>query len=522
MTKRNWWTKAVKKAVSRPATPNTKTIFNFVSPLEDRITPVVTNDNIADAIVIPVGPTPYTSPTVNNATFTSEPGETTPFGDPSKAINSAWWSVTPVVTKAYNINTFTSDFDTTLVVYTASNPANPTFPLTTIDADDDSGGTLQSSLTTTLNAGTTYFVQIAGYRYSTALPSPEFGNIVLNTDITTPPTMTYVHPSFTGSGTMVDGDLSTGAMEAAVTGVNAFATIGAALAAVANNGVVTVNGNQTYAETNTITRPVTLQGVAVGGQAPVITAPFLPREAVGPADDLIHVQTDNVAITGMTFDGNYTMGTGARRAIANLKFDGIDFLTTPVNNLLVSNNTFRELGGRVISVSNISTGSTTTDIVITDNKIESTYGQDDQPTEGAAIFLSTNVFGSVSGNTIAVPDILTGGDAGDAVGIDIQDYTAANTLLVQNNTITVGQGADGVQVLGMAGASTITLLGNTTNAAAGVDELSDGAGYTIQDLSGTGTVTISNADVNTAGDGTFGSGIRVWNAGNGNFTVTQS
>lgn len=70
----------------------------------------------------------------------------------------------------------------------------------------------------------------------------------------------YVSPTFTGSnGSIIaDADLGTNGNQAATQGIDAFATIAAAQAAVATNGTIIVNGG-TYAETISLTGTQTLE-----------------------------------------------------------------------------------------------------------------------------------------------------------------------------------------------------------------------------------------------------------------------
>jgi hypothetical protein len=88
----------------------------------------------------------------DTATFTTESGEplTLPVGA------TGWASFTPTSGGTYQIDTIGSNYDTGLAVYTGS----AVNALTLVASDDDSGGSNTSKLTTHLNAGTKYSIQV--------------------------------------------------------------------------------------------------------------------------------------------------------------------------------------------------------------------------------------------------------------------------------------------------------------------------------------------------------------------------
>jgi hypothetical protein len=128
-------------------------------------TPPTNNDNFANSIHLS-GTT--VSTTGSNVGFTGETGEPNHAGV-SNPLNSAWWSWTAPSSGQVTLNTFGSNFDTTLGVYTGSAVNN----LTALASNDDSGGTVQSQVTFNATAGTTYQIAVDGYSSST-------GNIDLN------------------------------------------------------------------------------------------------------------------------------------------------------------------------------------------------------------------------------------------------------------------------------------------------------------------------------------------------------
>ena len=75
-----------------------------------------------------------------------------------------WWQWTAPASGTVEVNTFGSDFDTVLGVYTGSSLAD----LTAVDGgtSDDANGS-QSQVLFSAVAGTTYFIDVDGYAGST-------------------------------------------------------------------------------------------------------------------------------------------------------------------------------------------------------------------------------------------------------------------------------------------------------------------------------------------------------------------
>jgi len=155
-----------------------------IDSLDD--TPGETNDNFADSLTLSGEDV---STTGTNIGFTGEVGEPNHAGA-SGVLNSAWWNWTAPTSGNVTIDTFGSDYDTTLAVYTGSSLGS----LTEIASNDDSGS-LQSQVDFNTVAGTTYQIAIDGYSSST-------GDIALNIDLETPETPTPGGPIFGTS----DGD----------------------------------------------------------------------------------------------------------------------------------------------------------------------------------------------------------------------------------------------------------------------------------------------------------------------------
>jgi len=103
----------------------------------------------------------------NNQNVPLETGETNQIaGKPAGKF--IWFTWQASFTGVISLTTQGSDFDTLLGVYTGTNVAK----LTTVAADDDSGGFLTSLVTFNVTAGTNYQIAVAGYQGAS-------GNVVL-------------------------------------------------------------------------------------------------------------------------------------------------------------------------------------------------------------------------------------------------------------------------------------------------------------------------------------------------------
>ncbi|MGB3613546.1 MAG: hypothetical protein WBA10_07095, partial [Elainellaceae cyanobacterium] len=109
--------------------------------------------------------------TGTNVGFTREAQEPDHAGA-SIGIDSAWWSWRSPTSGLVSIDTFGSDFNTTLAVYTGTLDSS----LVEVASNDDSGDNLLSAVAFNAVAGTTYQIAVDGFRAST-------GNIDLNLDL---------------------------------------------------------------------------------------------------------------------------------------------------------------------------------------------------------------------------------------------------------------------------------------------------------------------------------------------------
>ncbi|NET04418.1 MAG: calcium-binding protein [Symploca sp. SIO2B6] len=125
------------------------------------------NDNFADSFDL-IGSSD--SAIGSNVGFTGEPGEPNHAGI-SPPLNSAWWSWRAPASGVVTIDTFGSNYDTSLAVYTGSALNN----LSEIASNDDSNS-FQSEVSFTATAGTTYQIAVDGFSSST-------GQIDLNLEL---------------------------------------------------------------------------------------------------------------------------------------------------------------------------------------------------------------------------------------------------------------------------------------------------------------------------------------------------
>ncbi len=128
------------------------------------------NDDFADRITIS-GPTGRT--TGSNVEATLEPNE--PVHHHFSAGRSVWWQWQAPADGTAVIDTFGSNFDTILAVYTGSSLQS----LQLVASNDDAPHTLQSRVEFAATGGTVYQVAVAGY-------SGASGNINLNWNLTLP------------------------------------------------------------------------------------------------------------------------------------------------------------------------------------------------------------------------------------------------------------------------------------------------------------------------------------------------
>lgn len=115
---------------------------------------VSVNDDFADALQ--VTSLPYEK-SQNTTQATLEQGEPRPCGSIDRTV---WYRFTPTSTVTVEADTFRSDFDTVLAVYTGSSLDT----LTLVGCNDDTGFGLLSRIRFSASAGQTYSFQAGGFR----------------------------------------------------------------------------------------------------------------------------------------------------------------------------------------------------------------------------------------------------------------------------------------------------------------------------------------------------------------------
>lgn len=124
------------------------------------------NDDFANAVV--VTKVPFTR-TVNTSEATTAADDPIPSCAEGGQGPTVWFAFTPRTSKRIEANTFGSDYDTDLVVYTGTRGN-----LAEITCNDDAGNGVQSKVVFDAVAGTTYFIMVG------AFASGPGGNLVFN------------------------------------------------------------------------------------------------------------------------------------------------------------------------------------------------------------------------------------------------------------------------------------------------------------------------------------------------------
>jgi uncharacterized protein (TIGR03118 family) len=217
-------------------------------------------------------------------------------------------------------------------------PGNFTATIHWGDGSADSAGTVSQPG----GSGTAYMVTAAGTPHTFANSgSFNFTVTVTETGVTNgtatngatatvkPPATVYVNPAFTGPA----GSDPDGAGPATAIGYDAFATIQAALNAVAFGGTVNVAA-ASYAENLSISRSVNLVGAGSGS-----TTLSGSNTGVG-----VFITAPGVAITGVTVHG-YALGLAAGSATTYLALTDVRFNSNGVGAGVGGVNTFLYEGG---------------------------------------------------------------------------------------------------------------------------------------------------------------------------------
>ncbi len=154
------------------ATPTPEpTVIPTVTPTPTPTSmPAPDNDDIDRATYISVSAASFAS------TYTEKTsGATTAADDPNlecvsgQRYHSVWYRITPLVNSRLTIDTFGSQYDTVLAVWTGKRGA-----LHSVGCNDDSDGQSQSRLAVDVRAGTVYYIEIVGFSVES------YGNLTFN------------------------------------------------------------------------------------------------------------------------------------------------------------------------------------------------------------------------------------------------------------------------------------------------------------------------------------------------------
>jgi len=153
-------------------------------PLHSVRADAVANDDFDNAITVNAVPYTNTQDVGSATTAADDPAFTCGW---DQGYNTVWYRYTPDETGILIVNTFGSTYDTVLAVWTGARGS-----LTSRACNDDSGGT-QSEVAVFVNAGTTYYIEVASYSAITS------GSLTLSVSFI-PPTLLYAAPTAQGSG----------------------------------------------------------------------------------------------------------------------------------------------------------------------------------------------------------------------------------------------------------------------------------------------------------------------------------
>ena len=249
----------------------------------------VANDQCNGALVI-------SGMVFTNAQYTTN---ATSLGDPVPDCipgfgNGVWYQFTPVFNGQVVVDTFGSDFDTGLALYTGTCGA-----LTEVACNDDTGG-LTSQISTSVSAGTTYYILAGGYSGYT-------GHLLIHLALTAPPVI-VTQPT--------NQNLTVG--RTAVFSVGATGGTPLSYFWMRNGGMIPSATNSTYAITN-------VQLTDSGGQFKCVVS-----NAFG-------VVTSAVATLTVSVD-HFAWGAVSSPQLVNLVF-GATITAQDVNNQTVTNYT---------------------------------------------------------------------------------------------------------------------------------------------------------------------------------------
>jgi parallel beta-helix repeat protein len=327
-------------------------------------------------------------------------------------------------------------------------------------------------------------------------------------------TEVYVDDAWIGFGygtAIPDGSELLAGNQTAFFGVNAFATLNDAFAAVAAGGTIYVN-TAILSESLYIDKAVTILGR--NAFVPATGSRFGESVVRAPSNDpilsdIFTIDSDNVTISGLTIDG-YNPDILSSSAVQGLgvDIDAYSGITTDgtgfgfdADNLLIENNILQNFAGTAIAVYGTG-GVATTGNVIQNNWIRS-FGHDDY---ASGILLALDAYADIKDNLI---DGTGSADIGN--GIELLNTFQSGSMTWSNNTITVDANAVGINVNLFYGNSGNSLIidGNTIKAVSGLTSSDYAWGINLNGVNGDASVEMNNNIIESTG-GEFERGISVW------------
>ena len=268
--------------------------------------------------------------TGNNSTYSREAGE--PHHDNRNGNHSGWLSWTAPASGRCTMDTFGSDFDTVLAVYTGTVVSNLVKVVSNDDANQD---ITQSALAFTAVAGTTYQIAVDGYS------TTAFGNIVFQVSLPNPYPVITMQPQ---SQAVNQGGSVTFLVQSAGPGPQTYQWrfSGTNLAAFTNTSLV---------RTNVQTANQGVYAVVVSNSSGSVTsAPAILTVRTPP---VITLQPQNQsAPSGGT--ATFTVGVGGSPPFGyQWRFGGVDIPGATGTNLSVTNVQLIDEGNYSVVVTNV-------------------------------------------------------------------------------------------------------------------------------------------------------------------------
>ncbi len=140
----------------------------------------VSNDDFDTPVVISNVPFTTNQDSISATTSVDDPNFQC--GSGNQGWNSVWYTFTPSQNGTLTASTEYTNFNTVLALWTGTRGS-----LTSVACNDDYNGIMYSRVDVSVQAGVTYFIEIAGYRYPYSAP-PSSGTLYLSVDFAADPT----------------------------------------------------------------------------------------------------------------------------------------------------------------------------------------------------------------------------------------------------------------------------------------------------------------------------------------------